>query len=201
MKLCSKCKIEKLIEFFSSTGSWCKQCKAKLESNRRLAQGIKPKLKPIVTETQKQCLKCFQLLGFSNFSPNKRGYLGLQSYCRLCFQKHCKVTKEKAREYTKKYRKDNPYAASLHRIHQFERRNKIKVTSDGTVTKEFLLELFKCDICAYCKKFCESQDKTIDHIIPLAKQGKHISSNITMCCSSCNSSKQDKLLEEWNDRC
>jgi 5-methylcytosine-specific restriction endonuclease McrA len=50
-------------------------------------------------------------------------------------------------------------------------------------------------ICAYCK---QPLDKlTLDHVIPLSKNGAHDISNAVASCLSCNCSKGSKLLDEW----
>lgn len=50
--------------------------------------------------------------------------------------------------------------------------------------------------CAYCGA---TENITIDHIIPLARGGKHEATNLAPACLSCNSSKCDRLLSEWTD--
>jgi hypothetical protein len=47
-------------------------------------------------------------------------------------------------------------------------------------------------LCIYCK--CDvSQKYHVDHIIPLAKGGKHVPDNIQILCPSCNVRKSSKL--------
>jgi 5-methylcytosine-specific restriction endonuclease McrA len=38
---------------------------------------------------------------------------------------------------------------------------------------------------------------TLDHIIPITKGGNHIKDNVVPACGYCNSSKNNKLLEDW----
>lgn len=47
--------------------------------------------------------------------------------------------------------------------------------------------------CSYCGKLCE----TVDHIVPLNRGGDNQRDNLTPACRSCNSSKGDRLLSEW----
>ncbi len=49
--------------------------------------------------------------------------------------------------------------------------------------------------CAYCS---QSLPLTLDHVIPLARGGKHVRENILAACKPCNSRKSDFLLHEWN---
>lgn len=79
----------------------------------------------------------------------------------------------------------------------FERRHKVKVSSDGTVTVEFLTALYNQTACHYCKQETVSQARTADHVIPLSKGGAHSAANLVMACSTCNSSKRDKSAGEF----
>lgn len=48
-------------------------------------------------------------------------------------------------------------------------------------------------VCSYCPAAAD----TIDHVIPLARGGRHAEGNLAPACRSCNSSKGDKLMIEW----
>lgn len=48
--------------------------------------------------------------------------------------------------------------------------------------------------CKYCKQPCKP---TIDHVVPLAKGGRHEPGNVVPACAFCNSSKCDRLVFEW----
>lgn len=63
---------------------------------------------------------------------------------------------------------------------------------EGTVTTEQLLTL-KAKAkgrCYYCCR--KSKNLTIDHIVPLAKGGRHDLDNLVMACGECNRRKSDK---------
>jgi len=47
--------------------------------------------------------------------------------------------------------------------------------------------------CVYCGNKCEQ----IDHVIPLAKGGRHSIGNLTSSCRPCNQSKGSKFITEW----
>lgn len=52
-------------------------------------------------------------------------------------------------------------------------------------------------LCAYCRvRPWEHQD----HVIPLARGGRHAIGNVLPACASCNQSKTDQLVVEWQRR-
>lgn len=50
--------------------------------------------------------------------------------------------------------------------------------------------------CAYCG----APAAQMDHVIPLARGGRHAPANILPACASCNASKNDSYLSEWRYR-
>ena len=52
------------------------------------------------------------------------------------------------------------------------------------------------NICVYCGKPFIFKDLTLDHIVPLTKDGKSNKKNLVLCCQSCNSKKGDKFIWE-----
>lgn len=203
MKKCSECKRTELeTEFTPSRKYICKDCVRKRNQEYSLKQGCKLKFIPIVTETHKQCGECKQMVQLNNFSPSKRGRLGLSSYCKPCSSKRQlkRVSKEKRRIQTQKYRDNNrEWWRSLHRINQFNRRNKIKLVSDETVTQDFIKEIYSIENCYYCKEPTPKKFRTLEHRQPLNKGGLHSSSNIVMACLQCNCTKRDMTEQEFNN--
>jgi 5-methylcytosine-specific restriction endonuclease McrA len=51
-------------------------------------------------------------------------------------------------------------------------------------------------LCFYCQDF----PTTVDHVVPLIHGGTNYQDNLVPCCRPCNSSKSDKLLNEWSGR-
>lgn len=206
MKICSKCGEEKPVDNFSPTkrnedgsvkyrASWCTACRV---SNNRERLGYNKLEKSIVDyESQtKQCASCKLMFSFNEFSPSKRGSANLSSYCRACV-KDKYYDREAARINTQAYRDKNRNRwRALHRINQFNRRSLIKATEDGTVTEEFIESVYRTEICYWCKEFIEESDRTLEHIIELSQGGPHSSSNITMACFSCNSSRLNKGVKQ-----
>ena len=57
-------------------------------------------------------------------------------------------------------------------------------------------DLFKLynDKCYNCGS---SKNQSIDHIIPISRNGDHGIGNLMTLCKSCNASKKDKTIMEW----
>ncbi len=54
--------------------------------------------------------------------------------------------------------------------------------------------------CYWCSGTIRGKDGHLDHIVPIAKGGKHESSNVCISCRFCNLSKKDRDLTNWNAR-
>ena len=54
-----------------------------------------------------------------------------------------------------------------------------------------------CNICYYCKTDTPARKLTMDHVVPLARGGRRIKSNLVPCCKSCNNLKKNLLPVEW----
>ena len=201
MKTCCEChKSEPEVEFTISRKYHCKNCIRKRNQQYSLNKGCKLKFIPIVTETHKQCAECKELVLLSNFSKSVRGRLGLSSYCKPCSSKRqlAFYTKEQRRAKTQKYRDNNrEWWRSLHRINQFNRRENIKLVSDGTVTPQFIEEIYSNEFCHYCNESTPKKYRTLEHKQPLKRGGKHSADNIVMTCLSCNCSKGKMTEQEF----
>ena len=51
--------------------------------------------------------------------------------------------------------------------------------------------------CYYCKNDTPARKLTMDHVVPLARGGRSIKSNLVPCCKSCNNLKKNLLPLEW----
>ena len=54
-----------------------------------------------------------------------------------------------------------------------------------------------CNICYYCNTDTSARKLTMDHVVPLARGGRSIKSNLVPCCKSCNNLKKNLLPVEW----
>lgn len=194
-KICTKCKKILPISEYSTNQSWCNKCRAAQNRDR---VGSTKKLIPKIEEDAKECLECREMKLLTEFYNSKRGRLGKGSYCKACQNKRFKQSKEYQNEVTKRYRaRHRERYLSDHRIHQFNRKSKIKASSDGSIDDLFLKELYSIEQCYYCKKYIDQNDRTLDHKMPLSKGGVHSKENCVMACFSCNSSKGSKTDVEF----
>lgn len=53
-------------------------------------------------------------------------------------------------------------------------------------------------VCNYCGT--DDAKWAIDHVVPLSRGGTNEPDNLVVACFACNSSKNDKLLTEWQGR-
>ena len=49
--------------------------------------------------------------------------------------------------------------------------------------------------CYYCGR--DDVKMTIEHVIPISRGGNHTKENVVPACGSCNSSKRERLIDEW----
>jgi 5-methylcytosine-specific restriction endonuclease McrA len=50
--------------------------------------------------------------------------------------------------------------------------------------------------CQYCRKRCESEDLTIDHVVPRSQGGTSCWMNCVLACIECNKRKADRTPEQ-----
>ncbi len=151
----------------------------------------------------KICTRCKTEKDVSEFSKDKRAKSGLQSRCRSC-QAECDAkwysenkehkaehnakwyseNKEHRAEYDAKWVKENP---EKRRAKCAKRRaTKLKAVTPTTCNKTI----------ASIYKNCP-EGYHVDHIVPLAKKGKHHQDNLCYLPASLNQAKGAKILEDY----
>lgn len=147
----------------------------------------------------KYCNKCNKILPLEAF--NKRGY------CRKCGS-NMSCTNNNAR-----YANDVAYRCSIiqKKLNQYKNDSKVRERHKhycklnrykrrGAEGKHTQKEWEKCvkyfnNSCAYCGA---TEKLSKDHVIPISKGGHNCISNIVPACRTCNSSKQDRDLQEFS---
>lgn len=54
-------------------------------------------------------------------------------------------------------------------------------------------------VCHYCGRRFPPRDLTMDHLVPLARGGKTVRSNVVPACKECNTNKKYLLPLEWEE--
>lgn len=106
-------------------------------------------------------------------------WLPLEEVCRQCHS-----AEERSR-----YKRDENFREYRKNQRDKRRRGVERVPVDAA---EMLLEVFDGE-CAYC----ERPATTWDHVIAVSLGGETSAGNIVPACSSCNSSKRDKDIDDW----
>jgi 5-methylcytosine-specific restriction endonuclease McrA len=118
------------------------------------------------------------------------------------FEKRCAEAGEhpSAVAYRIRYRTDTAFREReiVRRWLTKERDNERRTVGDGTLDRATLCRLFgEAKQCCYCHMPMRSQDKTLDHIVPLSRGGLHSITNVAIACRSCNVRKHARTPEEW----
>lgn len=100
--------------------------------------------------------------------------------------------RERYAEMLRDWAKRNPTLKSQHRAHRRARK------ANGSISARDWTRLINRygGRCFYCGSH---EPMTIDHIIPLARGGRHTIGNVLPACKSCNCSKQERLIIEWRN--
>jgi 5-methylcytosine-specific restriction endonuclease McrA len=118
-----------------------------------------------------------------------------QEGMRLRYRRRYIASPEAERLRVKVYKHANPTAVAKWGD---KRRRVAAERSDGSLTRNAVKRLFACaKTCPYCGIHFDADDKTLDHVIALARGGSHSIRNALVCCKSCNAKKQAKDLARW----
>lgn len=225
IKICSKCKrllVANKINFNKDkTGkygvkSYCKKCEKQYK--KEYNEQYKDKRKEYDKERYKRKKEDFKKYNKQYREENKEY---CKEYRKQYYEEHKEKLKEDAKEYYennkenilkrnkqyyenhkeklfekyKKYREENPY---INFNSQGKRRSREENQGNG-ITKEQWFEMMEFFDwrCAYSGIQLNKNNRTIDHITPLSKDGEHEIWNCVPCYDSYNFSKHAKNMEEW----
>lgn len=77
-------------------------------------------------------------------------------------------------------------------LKKFHSKNQRKLMTKELRHKIMIRDNYTCRLCG--KYMPDEVGLHIDHIVPIAKGGKSVESNLQVLCSKCNGSKSDKLI-------
>jgi 5-methylcytosine-specific restriction endonuclease McrA len=86
------------------------------------------------------------------------------------------------------YKRNKLRAAEL----RYRRRGAVKAGDVDAAAWDALLAHYD-HRCAYCSEPADRLE--VDHVVPLAKGGAHVRSNVVPCCAPCNRRKNQKVWE------
>lgn len=182
-KSCTQCGALQPVDRFAVSrvysdgrATWCKSCTN--EYNR--AKFYQP-----TTTGSKQCSKCKETKDVSLFPANRSRTDGRDGRCLDCAKVH-----------SAKYFRTPAGRLSHKRGGHARRARTIQAT--GNYTSDQLSAVYdRHESCIYCQTHLEHNEKTIDHVVPLAGGGSNFAQNLVVACRSCNSSKCDADPTEW----
>ncbi len=141
-----------------------------------------------------------------------------RSYWKKLYARNRETLKRKARERSarnpekmvavrrKHYLKTKLIAPEKLLARSRARGHRVREATEGSVAKieSFLRWLIAADVvrCHWCgvKIPKEKGARHADHVIPLARGGKHALHNLAPSCAKCNCSKHDLMPHEWLER-
>lgn len=176
------------------------------------------KVEPLVKE--KTCYVCKTVYSADDdtyFHKKPSGKYGLGTICKKCFKEQSKLNyennKEARIEKSRQYYFDNlaakkEYSKKFHLIYDktekgrnmkmlaWEKRRTLELNAKSDFTNEqwgYCKNYFH-QTCAYCG---DIKKLTMEHFIPVSKQGGLTIQNVLPVCSSCNSSKGNRDFTSW----
>lgn len=188
MKQCSKCRQTKVKDLFSKDKyrpdgftSWCKLCRSELYQSKREETLIQQK------EYTKQN-KYVRLSYSKKYYEKNRELISEKS--KINYFKNHELIKQRHREYNKTYLQNNKemsYAKTQ------RRRARRKGNGVFAISKAEIKKLYNSP-CFYCGNTIAGH---ADHVVPIAKGGRHSIGNLVSACAPCNMSKGSKFLSQW----
>ena len=156
----------------------------------------------------KKCTLCLQVKPLSSYHKDADSFDKLTQRCASCrriLQNAYRLDKKAGTWESKKKPLMTIEQKRLRNNAWSNRRNALRVFANATVrakrfqvfmgvfTKREIKRLYSSP-CIYCGSWTNI---TLDHVMPLARGGRHCKANIVAACLSCNSSKKNKTIQEW----
>jgi 5-methylcytosine-specific restriction endonuclease McrA len=198
-KSCRVCKVNKPLGDFSryykssdGLNGRCRACaKDYYDRNRATILAQKVIYNQIHRETKSKLRKIYYKKHADRLRLEKRAYYLVNGeVIRAKNREWARNNREKMNCYYRQYAVDRPDVIRKKRI-----KRRIRMMTNGIfeVTKKDLRKLLSSS-CVYCEA---NENITLDHVIPIARGGRHSVGNLMPLCLSCNTSKQDKTFMEF----
>lgn len=170
----------------------------------------------------KTCKECLQILAVDNFYLHSTGkYYAwckechrikkqkirkkypetYRSYSRRIYHLDPEISRARAKEYRDKY--PERHAASFkkwatnnpEKSRERGARRRVRLENNGiyTITSKEKKRLYNSP-CFYCGS---KESIQLDHVIPVARGGRHSIGNLVAACFKCNNQKKARFIMEW----
>lgn len=198
MRTCSRCKQQKPEDDFAPKEYRCRAC---LREKARLYREANPDK---VRESQQRFsktdkAKAIRRRFYENGGKEKQAAWAVENSDRVRAASrrhyHRNADAEKARNM--EWRKQNPEAWRRISNASEERRRAQKAGAGIFAILPKELRRLYSQPCAECGA---KYGQTIDHVVPLARGGRHSIGNLQTLCGSCNFSKHARFIVEWRRR-
>jgi 5-methylcytosine-specific restriction endonuclease McrA len=190
-KVCTRCKTETLLENMGKDrGSkdgyniYCRPCVREMSQKQR---DENPEVNRVWQARYREGHRAQERSrGLSRYYEQKDRLLELGRIRRQKDYKHVRAIEKASYERNKERRR--PIKNAKQSI-----RNRLIGQSPFVILERELRRIYDSNC-----KHCGTRDNiSIDHIIPLARGGRHSVGNLQPLCINCNSSKNDRTMMEW----
>ena len=186
---------------------------------------VTPRHNPLNTDTHKVCGTCRELLPRADYYRSSRTKDGLRASCKPCtnasnvssYERNKGKVLERQRisrstpEHQARLREYLEHYLPANRDKYAERSAKRRaLMRDALVDEGITVKALRAkhgDECMFCgvtmlfngqaKGNLNPRLATIEHLQPLSRGGKHSWDNTTLCCHRCNTSKNNKTVDEF----
>jgi len=210
MKTCTRCNQPKSKDEFyadhrvyDGRRSVCKQCQDTVNNQYRTqhkneVEAQRAAYREAHKNENQAYQKQYRAIHRQELSEKKRAYYN-QSDVRDAKQLHDRAyhasNKESRAETMKRWRQTDAGQAS--RANSCAKRRS-RVGDNIISTTEWQLIMSNANWhCVYCDIALTPENRSLDHVVPLSKNGSHCVDNLVACCRTCNSSKKDKPVLEF----
>ena len=199
-KTCTKCHTEKSVsQFYMARGKYvsaCKECKTLQGKQYYIDNKETVKVKRAAYQKAHRAEQYVHTQAWRKRNVEKMREAGKRQYANN--PKYHQAVKNAWREANLDKVKAIQRTHRLNNLEKFAekqhiRRAKMRLNGVYQVSAKELIKLYSspCIACGTTERV------TIDHIIPIARGGRHSIGNLQPLCLTCNSSKNAKTMAEW----
>ncbi len=217
-KWCGRCRRFKDRSEFGPTATYCRPCFAAYVRGRYTPR---PRIKHVAPEGFKQCCRCREEKPLVDFNLHRSQPDGRQRQCQACqrtwglasyhkneetrrayYARHRealiakavawqRANSERRREVNRRYHQRHSF-----QIRQRDQRRKARVKGAWTGPVDYAAILARDGhVCHICGGTVDPADLHFDHVVPIARGGKHHAHNIRPAHARCNLAKGARVID------